>query len=116
MHVFGGMMVVARPTPNLLGSSPARSQVKAEGAQLSGRCPVRLPRPAAGSCARGCGGPVTARTVLKRLVRARMARTGESYTAALRVLRGRTKESFRMAISLRRINKPEFGYAISVPD
>jgi hypothetical protein len=59
---------------------------------------------------------MTARTRLKRLVRARMARTGESYTAALRALRGQPKEGVPiMNIELRTNEVPEAGFALDTP-
>jgi hypothetical protein len=60
---------------------------------------------------------MTANRNLKRLVRARMRRTGESYTAALRHLRRISAEEPAMSdIVWRRISKPEYSYAVSVPE
>lgn len=64
---------------------------------------------------------MTANKNLKRRVRARMARTGESYTAALRQLRRNAAEEPAMAeptvpeIAWRQVVKPEYGYAVWVP-
>src|SRR5687768_15143744 len=44
-----------------------------------------------------------------------MTRTGESYTAALRVLRGLPEER-TMSTTYQRIAKPALGFAVSLPD
>nr|WP_232303804.1 hypothetical protein [Pseudofrankia sp. DC12] len=65
---------------------------------------------------------MTANKEFKRLVRARMRRTGESYTAALRHLRRISTEGPAMPepvlpeIVWRRVAKLEFAYAVWVPD
>jgi hypothetical protein len=63
---------------------------------------------------------MTANRNLKRHVRARMARTGESYTAALRHLRRMPTEGSPMPepseTVWRQVAKPEFGFAVWVPE
>lgn len=56
---------------------------------------------------------MTANKNLKRRVRARARRTGESYTAALMHLRRQNPQE--QAMQWQRIEKPEFGYAVHVP-
>lgn len=56
---------------------------------------------------------MTANKNVKRRVRERARRTGESYTAALRHLR--RIEAREHLMSWERIEKPEFGYAVHVP-
>src|SRR5688500_11014528 len=58
---------------------------------------------------------MTARKRLKRLVRARSARTGESYAAARRHLRRNVQEDTEVSEPTRLIEKPAFGYALEVP-
>lgn len=58
---------------------------------------------------------MTERRNFKRLVRERARRTGESYTAALRHLR--SSEPMEVpAMSWQRIEKPDFEYAVNVPE
>src|SRR5690348_8123622 len=57
---------------------------------------------------------MTANKHFKRRVRERARRTGESYTAALRHLR-RVDAQERL-MQWQRIEKPDFGYAVHVPD
>jgi hypothetical protein len=57
---------------------------------------------------------MTANKHFKRRVRERARRTGESYTAALRHLRCIDAEERHM--EWQRIEKPEFGYAVQVPE
>ncbi|GII30988.1 hypothetical protein [Planotetraspora mira] len=57
---------------------------------------------------------MTANKHFKRRVRERARRTGESYTAALRHLRRVDAEERHM--EWQRIEKPEFGYAVHVPE
>jgi hypothetical protein len=57
---------------------------------------------------------MTANKHFKRRVRERARRTGESYTAALRHLRRFDAEERQM--EWQRIEKPEFGYAVHVPE
>src|SRR5262245_8825261 len=60
---------------------------------------------------------MTAGKSFKRLVRERAARTGESYTAALRHFRGPSAESDPMeSIAFRRVEKPDLGFALQVPE
>ncbi|MEV5573032.1 hypothetical protein AB0L06_23560 [Spirillospora sp. NPDC052269] len=59
---------------------------------------------------------MTANKNFKRRVRARARRTGESYTAALRHLRHEDAEERPMQHTWRRVAKPEFGYALQIPD
>lgn len=59
-------------------------------------------------------GLMTANKHVKRRVRERARRTGESYTAALRHLRRSDDEE--RAMQWQRIEKPEFGYAVQVPE
>jgi hypothetical protein len=60
---------------------------------------------------------MTARKNFKRLVRARARKTGESYAAAFRHLQKPGAEAQPMAFpQLRRIEKPEYGFALSLPD
>jgi hypothetical protein len=54
---------------------------------------------------------MTANKHFKRRVRDRARRTGESYTAALRHLR----EAKERPVQWQRIEKPDFGYAVHVP-
>ena len=67
---------------------------------------------------------MTAKKNFKRLVRARARKTGESYAAAFRSLRKGVLEEPPMAAAspssrgvppLRRVEKPEHGFALSVP-
>src|SRR4051812_45880502 len=80
----------AWPTPNLLGR-PRRAVLHGgKGTSVSGRCRCSLVPDvliARGIDARDSGGPMTANSNFKRRVRARAAKTGESYTAALRHFR-----------------------------
>jgi hypothetical protein len=57
---------------------------------------------------------MTANKRFKRRVRDRARRTGESYTAALRHLR--RIDAREHAVQWQRIDKPDFGYAIHIPD
>lgn len=59
---------------------------------------------------------MTAHKHRKQRVRRRAERTGESYTAALRYLRPPMTEEKLDRASWRRIEKPDFGYAISIPE
>jgi hypothetical protein len=60
---------------------------------------------------------MTANRNFKRLVRARARKTGESYAAALRHFERRDAEERPMADpALRRVEKPEYGFAVSVPE
>jgi hypothetical protein len=56
---------------------------------------------------------MTANKHFKRRVRERAARTGESYTAALRHLRH--VDAWERIVQWQRVEKPEFGYAVHVP-
>jgi hypothetical protein len=56
---------------------------------------------------------MTANKHFKRRVRERARRTGESYTAALRHLR--RIDSREQSMQWQRIEKPDFGYAVHVP-
>lgn len=59
---------------------------------------------------------MTAKKDLKRLVRARLKKTGESYAAALRQIRKHIPGAPAAAVpALRRVEKPEFGFALRVP-
>lgn len=58
---------------------------------------------------------MTAHKHRKQRVRRRAERTGESYTAALRYLRPPMTEEKMEAAGWRRIEKPEFGYTVSIP-
>ncbi|MGH2355157.1 MAG: hypothetical protein ACRDJN_26400, partial [Chloroflexota bacterium] len=59
---------------------------------------------------------MTAKKDLKRLVRARLKKTGESYAAALRQIRKRVRGApVAVAPALRRVEKPEVGFALRVP-
>ena len=57
---------------------------------------------------------VTTRKRFKRLVRARMAKTGESYTTALRYFRDRSKETDAM-LDTQRIVKADLGFSLGIP-
>ncbi len=57
---------------------------------------------------------MTANKHFKRRVRERARRTGESYTAALRHLQRSDAEE--RAMQWQRIEKPDFGYAVQVPE
>ncbi len=57
---------------------------------------------------------MTANKHFKRRVRERSRRTGESYTAALSHLR--RMDSKEQQVQWQRIEKPEFGYAVHLPD
>jgi hypothetical protein len=57
---------------------------------------------------------MTANKHFKRRVRERARRTGESYTAALRHLR--QIDARETPMQWQRIEKPDFGYAVHVPD
>lgn len=57
---------------------------------------------------------MTARKRFKRLVRARAARTSESYSAALRHFRAHPAEEVQV-FDLQRIEKPHHGFAIQLP-
>jgi hypothetical protein len=65
---------------------------------------------------------MTAKKNFKRLVRARARKTGESYAAAFRSLQKKVPEEPSMAAAasasppLRRVEKPELGFALSFPD
>jgi hypothetical protein len=60
---------------------------------------------------------MTARKSFKRLVRERAARTGESYTAALRHFRESSAENDPMEkTGFRRVAKTDLGFALHVPD
>ena len=59
---------------------------------------------------------MTAHKHRKALVRQRAGRTGESYTAALQHLRTHQVEDAMETTTWRRIDKPDFGYAFSVPE
>ena len=60
---------------------------------------------------------MTANRNFKRLVRARARKTGESYAAALRHFQKRIAEERQMAYpTLRRVEKPEYGFALYVPE
>ena len=62
---------------------------------------------------------MTANRDLKRLVRARTKKTGESYTAALQHLRrgaAEKRSAPHQPPTLRRVEKAEFGYAVHIPD
>src|SRR5437764_6559830 len=70
-------------------------------------------RPVAGAGCGGVEGLMTANKNFKRRVRDRARRTGESYTAALRHLR--QLDVKEPTVQWQRIEKTDFGYAISVP-
>jgi hypothetical protein len=57
---------------------------------------------------------MTANRHFKRRVRERARRTGESYTAALARLR--QIDAKEQPVQWQRIEKPDFGYAVHVPD
>lgn len=64
---------------------------------------------------------MTAKKDLKRLVRARARKTGESYAAALRHFRKQVPEEKTMAAPasstrLRRVEKPQYGFAVQLPE
>ena len=59
---------------------------------------------------------MTAHKHRKQRVRRRAERTGESYTAALRYLRPPMTEEKMDRATWHRIEKPDFGYAISIPE
>jgi len=59
---------------------------------------------------------MTAKKNFKRLVRARARKTGESYAAALQHFQHRSAEDQPVKTpALRRIEKPEYGFALEVP-
>lgn len=81
-------MLAAWPTPHLPRPSPARSGTEAKGLGLrSLSWSDRLGRGRRGARVRDVEGQMTANRNLKRQVRARAAKTGESYTTALRHVR-----------------------------
>jgi hypothetical protein len=60
-------------------------------------------------------GRMTANKNLKRRVRSRAAKTGESYTTALRYFRPTPEGDVMEEPQLQRVMKPQFGFAVSVP-
>jgi hypothetical protein len=87
------MPAAASSTPNLGWPSPAGQDVEAKGICVLGTSsgPVAWPSLGDGWCGT-VGDRMTKRKHLKRRVRERSAKTGESYAAALRHLRTRNKE------------------------
>lgn len=58
---------------------------------------------------------MTSRKRLKRLVRSRAQRTGESYVTALRHLRSRVREETAVCVETRRVTKSAYGFAMDIP-
>src|SRR5919112_443526 len=82
-------MAPARPAPNLRRPAPARSTPEGKGIHDLGPLVLvdRLGRDRWGIACECVEGQMTAHRNLKRRVRARAAKTGESYTTALRHFR-----------------------------